>query len=365
MLKIQELMHQGWSYERLYNEHGVIAKPYNGKISFAYDVLTAKDEDSVARQCRGLILEEGTWKLLAYPFDRFFNHGQGAAADIDMSTAAFEEKLDGTLIIAYYHKGAWHCATRQMCEAHGNINGVGTFRELVDRAALVLGARNFNILMTFFQAKPSCTYMFELVSPFNKIVCDYDKIELVLLGARDLETLQEFQPSFPMRKPQVWRLKSIDDMLEVCRDWSPLKYEGVILKDKNFNRIKIKTPQYLAMHHASESLGASWRAIATCVLSGCADDMLPQVTPTIKARLMTMQEEVARLITTIEHDYASIKHIVDMKLFAQEALKKLWSTPLFMLRRGKTTSIADYIRTANVDTVIDRLKANGWEGMEV
>jgi hypothetical protein len=85
------------------------------KASLNYNMIEAKDGDPIACQCRGLVIAResgqpialdaplGSTIILARPFDRFFNHGQGAAADIDFSdpTTVFMEKRDGTLGIPY------------------------------------------------------------------------------------------------------------------------------------------------------------------------------------------------------------------------------------------------------------------------
>src|SRR6478609_5767270 len=113
-LLVQQFLREGGSPEQLLASHGVRAKAYNGKVSFVYDQLAARNDDPLACQCRGLVLREGSWEILARPFDRFFNHGQAEAASIDWATARFEEKLDGTLLIVYWDPlagagGRWLC----------------------------------------------------------------------------------------------------------------------------------------------------------------------------------------------------------------------------------------------------------------
>ena len=41
----------------------------------------------VVQECRGLLLEEGTWNVVAMPFTKFFNFGEKLAPTIDWSTA--------------------------------------------------------------------------------------------------------------------------------------------------------------------------------------------------------------------------------------------------------------------------------------
>jgi len=364
---VADYLRAGGTYASLIADHAVHAKPYNGKVSFVYDQLAARDEDALACQCRGLVLRETTWEVVAYPFDRFFNHGQGAAASIDWSTAAFEEKLDGTLLIVYSDGGRWRCATRSMCEAHGNINGVGTFAELADECArqMGVGAVDLHTLMDGVGADPCITYLFELTGPYNRIVCEYRELGLTLLGMRRLSDFAELDPKtagdyLGFRSPKTWRFSSIDELVEVIRDWHPLEFEGVIVKDAAFNRIKVKSPSYLAVAHASESLGASWRAVCEAIIGGHADDISAAVTPLVRSRIDSLRPAVAQVVAVVESDFAELKGIDDMKTYALAAQKKLWSAPLFALKRGKSESVAAFLADANPDNVLELCRKVGW-----
>ncbi len=108
------------SLEDLEKEHGVGAKLSSSlkKMSLNYDQIDTKESDLLAQECRGLILRHsnnipiqkasvfGEATIVAFPFKRFFNLGQGAAAEIDFSDpeVVWQEKLDGTAIILYFDK---------------------------------------------------------------------------------------------------------------------------------------------------------------------------------------------------------------------------------------------------------------------
>lgn len=359
----------GSTYETLLRDHAVHAKPHNGKVSFVYDQIAARDDDPIACQCRGLVLREGSWDVVAYPFDRFFNHGQGAAAQIDWGTARFEEKLDGTLLIVYRDDAAdrWMCATRSMCEAHGNINGVGTFAELADQCVREMGiaASSLHDLMEGVGANADVTYMFELTGPYNRIVCDYPELRLTLLGARDLVTLAELDPNricedLGFDSVRTWHFNDLGHLTEVMRDWHPTKYEGVIVKDAAFRRVKVKSPQYLAVAHASESLGSSWRAVCEAIIKGHADDIVASVPKLVGDRINSLRPAIARVISAVETDLTELHGIDDMKTFALAAQKRLWSAPLFAVKRGKAESVAAFVADANPEAVLEKCRELGW-----
>jgi hypothetical protein len=48
------------------------------------------------QDCRGIILEKGTWNVMSLAFRKFFNAEEGNAHKIDWKTAKILEKLDGS-----------------------------------------------------------------------------------------------------------------------------------------------------------------------------------------------------------------------------------------------------------------------------
>ena len=371
-LLVVEYLGGGGTFESLYADHMVKAKPYRGKVSFCYDKIGASDSDPVAQQCRGLVLREGSLEVVAYPFDRFFNLGQGAAATIHWPTARFEEKLDGTLLIVYWDDDGktWRCATRQMCEAHGDINGVGTFAYLADKAAGRHSASFHGATLDEMMEGSGCdrgvTYMFELTSPYNRVVCEYNELGLTLLGARRLSDFAELDPhetanALGFKAPRTWGFASIEDLIAVMRDWSPLEYEGVIVRDHAFNRVKVKSPQYLAAHHATDSLGSSWRNVCEAVQTGHADDIMAAVPQFVRDRIESLRAPIGRLIARVESDFEELRSIDDMKTYAFAANARLFPGALFALKRGKTDSAQAFVRGAQADTVLELCRKLGWD----
>lgn len=358
-LLVQRFLRDGGTAEELLAKHGVRLKPFNGKASLIYDQLGAPENDPLANQCRGLVLREGTWNALAYPFDRFFNHGTPQAAEIDWSTAAFEEKLDGTLLIVYWDdvSGHWRAATRSMSEAHGDVDGVGTFAELADRASIRLCGLPLDGLMCSCKADRGCTFMFELTGPYNRIVCQYEELGLTLLGVRDLTTFEELRPelwaaTLGVPVPRRWHFSNLTELAEVMRDWHPAQHEGVVVKDAQFRRVKVKSPQYVAAHHATDSLGSSWRSCTEAVLSGAADDIESLVPEYVRERIVKVKGALRFLTAKVEEDMLDLGGIDDMKEFAASAVVRIWPAALFTLKRGKAESMEAFLKGASPDHVL-------------
>jgi len=108
-------------------------------------------------------------------------------------------------------------------------------------------------------------YVFELMLPSHTIVVRYQDSDLVCLGGRDLRTLtelacEEVGESNGWDTPKRFNdLHDLDTALEAARKLNPVVQEGFVVVDKHWNRLKIKSASYVALHHLSGN--ACWRGV--------------------------------------------------------------------------------------------------------
>ena len=125
MLAIQEYIAKH-GIAKAISDFKLKTKEYENKILLKYDQLTSPTLMGLPemQDCRGLILEKGTWKVMSLAFRKFFNAEEGNAAKIDWNTAHVLEKLDGTLIQVYWdwHKKEWFAGTTGTAEGEGEVN---------------------------------------------------------------------------------------------------------------------------------------------------------------------------------------------------------------------------------------------------
>jgi hypothetical protein len=165
------------------------------KILLKYNQLESPMEYQEVRECRGLILELDTWKVMNCGFYKFFNVQERYADNIDWNTANIFEKLDGSCLTIYFdwNKNMWCVSTTGTLEADGNVNGIDgtTFSKLFwntieSQSKMFKKYKNdLNFLLK------GTTYIFELCTPFNIVVKPHTTSSVTLLGARNLDTLQE------------------------------------------------------------------------------------------------------------------------------------------------------------------------------
>src|SRR5580704_18173365 len=101
-LEIQKFLRSSNSIEDLESKFAIAAKRHNtypNLVLFKYNQIDSPFSEQIVRECRGLILDEANdWKIVNRSFDKFFNYGEGHAANIDWDSAKCLEKMDGSLI---------------------------------------------------------------------------------------------------------------------------------------------------------------------------------------------------------------------------------------------------------------------------
>jgi len=85
-----------------------VHKKYNNLIQFTYNQIDSYKVKAhpIVRESRGIILDSAdNWKVVARPFDRFFNYGENVDEDkFDWTSFVAQEKVDGSLMIVYHYR---------------------------------------------------------------------------------------------------------------------------------------------------------------------------------------------------------------------------------------------------------------------
>lgn len=371
----------GHSLADLEAEHGVKGRVCGRKVSLNYDQIEAKDDDPLAQECRGLILAPlsgelvadvplGPTKVLARPFTRFFNLGQGAAAPVDMESKSthFYEKMDGTLTILYFDSivNKWHVATRAVAEADLPIDGFGdyTFRALFERAVRETTSLEFEAFVRGLNTE--ITYLFELTTPLNRIGVVYEDFRITLLGARDRDTGAEHDPivlagMLGVPHPKIYRFGNTQEMVDFVSSHDAKSFEGVVVCDAQFRRVKVKNPAYVAMARIRDSVLNSPRGIVELILLEKLDDAIPYLPEHIVTRAHTLKDAFGRLLTSYRamwddcradvaewnegegwrFDDKDKEHRKHFALAVQA--RKGWMAPLMDQYQGRCSGLVDWI----------------------
>ena len=310
MLAVQEYL-QTNSLESLTEELAIKAyfHPELPLVGLKYCQINSPRSHPVVRECRGIVLEMDTWEVVAKPFRRFFNVGEFIEdfKQFNWNDFTVVDKADGSLIIAYTYQGKWHFNTSGSFGL-GKLGPYGgtwrdLFLEVLPEDASLQGLENY-------------TLMFELCTPYNKVVQLHPRPKVFLLGAceptpnggyfdlpeDDLDSLAQMI-NVPRPNRHVFHQREALETWLLAQSKLDPTYEGVILRDGQ-SRWKWKTKTYVALHQLKDNGNIlSARRLVPMILQGEIHEViatLPEVTSAaelVKAKLDSLWEEISSLWT--------------------------------------------------------------------
>ncbi|WP_329124606.1 RNA ligase [Streptomyces sp. NBC_01465] len=202
--------------------------------------------DDATLRCRGLIVDPDG-KVLARPYAKFFNYSEHPEGSFALdSPVVVTDKLDGSLGILYPTADGHAVATRGSFASDQALHATEVWLE---RYAPDV------------KPAPGVTYLFEIIYPANRIVCDYgDLDDLVLLGGVETATGAPVPAdSLPWTGPRVttFDYATLRDALAAEPRGGA---EGFVLRfpgpDHDQTMIKIKQDDYVALHRIVTGLNA-------------------------------------------------------------------------------------------------------------
>ena len=348
--------------EAAISEFKLKSRDYDNKILLKYDQIASSMGLSEVQDCRGLILEKESWSILCLSFIKFFNAEEGHAAKIDWDSALILEKNDGTMIQVYWdaRKEEWFAATTGTGEGEGEVNNKSgtTFNELFWETVRGKYGMNLDYLHKDYN------YVFELMTPYNIVVTPHGESKVALLASRNRKTLKEVnhktlgyvadELNVPLVKAYPMNVKDVGAIKRTF-DGMPFTDEGYVVVDKNFNRIKIKNPAYVAVHHLKSK--TSEHAIMEVVKSNEIDEFaatFPERAEEIKKLKVNYDALEGRLVTAWDSlKDKKPKNITpqEQKKFAMSVFEVIGTTGLkdysgmfFGLKDGKVESVREYLR---------------------
>jgi len=358
MSKLQAALRSGTeTLESLTSKFYIKVKRHGTYPSLAmckYDQINSPMAEPLVQECRGIIFDEAdNWRIVARPFDKFFNVQEPLAATIDWATARVQEKLDGSLAIVFFYDQKWNMATSGTPDASGPVGDHGmTFKELFWKVWKECEYDQKSWL------DPKWTYMFELCTPFNRVVVSHPKNRLVLLGIRhtengneaNIDIDHELHLDFDVVKS--FAHKSLEELTSSFEVTDGLEQEGYVVVDAQFRRVKVKHPRYILFHQMLGSL--TQKKLLEVIRTGEVPEVLGAF-PEWKNEAETLERRYKALIMDAEGSYESIRDIPVQKDFAKEALKTRFSSAMFTVRAGKAKDFKEFFRTLRIEALSDML----------
>lgn len=231
-----------------YYEDGLLHKQVHPTLdltiwNYSPKVQYEKLWDEITLQCRGLVTNSNG-EIIARPFKKFFNYEELSPEQIPNEEYEVYEKMDGSLGILFNYNGQWVMATRGSFTSPQSVKGW----ELLQKY-------NFNRLIDKY------TYLFEIIYPENRIVCQYDYEDLILLGIIETKTGNEVNIQFGNNEDirfknlinnlgfkVVTLYKTWGESYDLLKEEISKDKEGYVIRFRNGFRMKIKGDEYVRLH---------------------------------------------------------------------------------------------------------------------
>jgi len=337
---VKDFLSGGGSLHKLEVEHGIASKSDGRHLILDYDQLAVKWDSPFGYACRGLVLDAATLEVLAAPLKKFFNYGEHYADAVDFKHAVAFEKIDGTMVNRWWspHTEKFEYSTRfQLPDglAVTAVNsGIMTWQNMIDRCMA-----SFDPAILDSQPKEE-TWTFEVCSPHNMVVVRHSAFYAKLLAIKNNITLTEKSVGkYHPHSPRGYTFSSGEEVLVFANSHPATELEGFVVVDENFNRIKIKSDQYVHLHRMKDGLNG----INNLILLARSNDYGEVVAhfPQFKQDLDTAANIIADIVREHETAYNALKDIPSQKDFAIAVNSKglLFTGSLFAVRSGKASDI--------------------------
>lgn len=357
MLKIQEFCkaHPDNYAEILEKDYAIKVKAEDGLVIFKYNQIKSDFSNEMVRECRGIILEEGTWNVVCNPMRKFGNYAESYVPVLDWTSSVALSKEDGSLIKLFYYKDQWHVAT------NGSINafnaGIIPFYaedweiviESFGQLFLYTLSQRYGITDFDFLRHKEWTHMFELCTPANKIVVKYNSPKVFYLVSKKNSTDEEYRFSTISKvvdNPKEYKLANLEDCIALVEDFGP-DMEGIVVCDESFNRVKIKSSLYVNLHHMRGEGAFTEKRALDIVCKNEVEEVLTYF-PEFKPLITAMKEryefylEEGRKFLRIIGNY-SPELLMNRKMFAMQIKDSPFKDLGFQWLSNKVSTVEDYI----------------------
>lgn len=231
-----------------YVQEGLLDAIPNGPLTiynYRMECQFSKSWNPQTLAARGLVLDQDG-KIIALPMKKFFNLGEMEHTKLEnlpKETPELSEKYDGSMIIIFFdpYSNKWRAITR------------GCWDNVQTQFAYKWLESNTDKLFT------DNTYIFELVAPWNRIVCHYSEEKMILIGIIHTESGEDFSyqrvrsyaKSVGLEAVSV-KVKPIDSIDQANPNIT--NEEGFVARFSNGLRVKIKYEAYKQLHKVMTGL---------------------------------------------------------------------------------------------------------------
>ena len=317
--------HPDWE-ESLRENYGLKIKRKGPYAIFNYS-FDSQFSDPVVQEARGIILDTERLEVVCWPFRKFGNFNESYADDIDWNTACVQEKVDGSIIKLWFseREGRWIFSTNGTIDAADA--SIEDSRNGLNFLDAIRSADNYSDIDTEALDRDK-TYIFELVGPETQVVVRYDRPMLYHTGTRNNITGQETDEDIGIIRPERYPLQSLEECTAAAKKLNSggegVEYEGFVVVDAAWNRVKVKSPDYILKHKIAQTYLSPDNCFDLILNSGYTMQELCEIRPNDAAVLkyydwqieevLCLADSIAELARALYEEYSHDRKAVAMDI---------------------------------------------------
>lgn len=337
-MEIQKYLRSGKTFQDLEKELGIYSSfhPELPLVILNYDQIESQKTDPIVRECRGLVLNVDNFSLVAPCIPRFFNWGE-VAHELELfnwNNFCTQEKVDGSLVTIFYFNEKWYAKTRGSW-AKDTFPGLNMTWNQAFLSTLEVSS------LEELKLDPEVTYICEFCSLYNKVVREYKTPCMYLLtafrGNKELHW-EEIPEHDKFLRPTLYSFSSVEEIKEFIEKTSVLDatYEGVVIRDNNNRRHKLKSATYVSLHQMKGNNNLFHpKYLLPFILNGETSEVILYFNE-VESKVREIEEKILTWEKTLLDTWENAKGIESQKDFAQAVSRVEFSGILFTARKTGT-----------------------------
>jgi predicted nucleotidyltransferase len=315
-------------------------------IQFCYTKNTP--EVKISKEACGVIIDVKKKQLVSYPLGRIFLHGLYHCDRIDWSSAFYSEFIEGQRLNFYSVKNVWYISTPGYCsiayweDFSGWILMDSTKKKLFNSFNHFWKHKGYKIFNQEFISF-NLTFMFYSKDLHSDSIVKYDQDKLVLISIRDMESLKELEISEEIQfdKLSFTPCKSYGEVLKISYSLNPIQQKGFIINDKNFNRIKLISPQFSALKDLLDQKDPILPLFIE-IISRKTDTTFLEHFPKLKENFDSSKVKFDNICKEIQTEFDGIKEI-EKKDFIKKCSTSTYKVILQKMKSLEIFNVKDYL----------------------
>jgi hypothetical protein len=218
-----------------------------------------------------------------------------------------------------------------------------------DFEELFWSAQNNDIILS--NLSKNKTYIFELTSPHNRVVVPYSETKITHIGTRNNINLLEERVDIGVKKPKEYSFEDLDKLVLQAKTL-PARKEGYVVTDNVFNRVKVKSLEYLKMASLKNNGVITDKNVLQMILDGDYNEFTSYF-PKYSSRTKRVLAKYESFLKQLKKDLkiAEEKKKIDRKKYADWAKNQKSPSILFDFYDGKFSrkNYKKYIENLNIN----------------